>query len=90
VDLNDQTGTSVEALPLAPINVVALAGDAQAVIKWDVVAGEFNRQYTVFLSPGGTAQSTPIESPAATTLTMTGLLNDVAYSFTVFANNFEG
>jgi hypothetical protein len=78
------------ALPQTPINVVAVATDGQATIKWDIAFGEFNRQYTVIVSPGGITGSTPIGSPAVTTLVISGLGNDVAYSFSVFATNFEG
>ena len=72
----------------APTNVLATAGNAQATIAFTAPAsngGSAITGYTVTSSPGGftgTGSASPI--------TVTGLTNGTAYTFTVIATNANG
>ncbi len=82
------TPVSTATAPGAPQNVVATAGDGQAAISFDAPAtdgGSPITGYTVTSSPDGlTATGT------ASPLTVTGLTNGTAYTFTVTATNTAG
>jgi hypothetical protein len=75
-------------VPGAPTDVSATAGNAQAAVSFTAPAnngGAAITSYTVTSSPGGftaTGSSSPI--------TVTGLTNGVAYTFTVIATNTNG
>lgn len=77
-------------LPGQPTGVVGVAGDAQVVVSW-TPSGENRgppvRRFTVTATPGG-AQCTA--GPSATSCTVTGLTNQVAYRFSVVATNNNG
>lgn len=81
------TATSLAA-PGAPTSVSAVAGNAQAVVSFTAPAspgGAPITRYTVTSSPGGlTATGT------ASPITVTGLTNGTAYTFTVTATNIAG
>ena len=70
--------------PGTPTSVSATAGDAQAVVTFTVPAytGKGTVSYTVTSSPGGLTAS-----GASSPLTVTGLTNSTAYTFTVTASS---
>lgn len=82
------TSTTPATVPGAPTAVSAAAGNTQAVVPFSAPAsngGSTIISYTVTSSPGGitkTGGSSPI--------TVTGLTNAVAYTFTVVATNGIG
>lgn len=69
--------------PLVPVpaNVVAVGGNAAAVVSWDW-AGVGQATYTLLVNPGGASLTTP--SPRAI---VRGLTNGESYTFTVVATN---
>ncbi len=74
--------------PGAPTSVSAVAGNALAIISFSAPAsngGAAITGYTVTSSPGNLT-STGLQSP----ITITGLSNGTAYSFTVIATNSAG
>ncbi|OIN94164.1 MAG: hypothetical protein AUJ20_01580 [Comamonadaceae bacterium CG1_02_60_18] len=81
-------GTAVATAADAPTDVSAIAGNAQASVSFTapmVNGGAAVSKYTVTASPGGRtgiAASSPI--------TVTGLTNDVSYTFMVTAFNGAG
>ena len=74
--------------PGAPVDVVAVAGDAQATVSWSPpsqVGSSPIREYRVTSSPsGGWCVVT------TATCTVTGLTNGTVYTFSVEARNDEG
>lgn len=77
-------------LPGQPTNVVGVAGDGVVAVSWtpsDEDRGPPVRRFTATADPGG-AQCT-VNAPA-TTCTVTGLVNQTAYRFSVVATNNTG
>jgi large repetitive protein len=77
-----------QGLPGAPTDVTAVAGNAQATVSFTAptsVGGSPITHYTVTSSPGNITAS-----GAASPITVTGLTNGVAYTFTVTATNVDG
>jgi uncharacterized protein (TIGR03437 family) len=75
-------------VPGAPLNVAATGGNLQAAISFsapDSDGGSAILYYTVTSIPGGFTVSGP-----ASPLTLTGLTNGTAYTFTVNATNSAG
>jgi hypothetical protein len=83
-----QSFTAVATYPDAPTSVSATAGNAQAVISFNVPdtnGGSPITGYTVTSNPSGIT-ATGTGSP----ITVTGLTNGTAYTFTVTATNAVG
>ena len=83
-----QVAQAVVLLPGAPTGVTATGGNAQAVVSFTAPAsngGSPITSYTVTSSPGGNT-ATGTASP----ITVTGLTNGTAYTFTVRATNKVG
>ena len=74
--------------PTAPTNVVATAGNLQATITWTASNdnGYAIQYYTVTCVENPTITTTTSE----TTVTITGLIYNTSYSFTVTATNVNG
>lgn len=77
------------AVPCAPGNVTATVTSRSSVVTWDEVAagnGSAVTAYTATATPGGKTCSVP----SGTTCTITGLVNNTAYSISVAATNSVG
>ena len=75
-------------VPLAPTGVKAIAGNAEATVRWNAPSnnGSTITRYTVTSSPG----SKTCITTGTTTCTVTGLTNGDGYTFTVTATNAIG
>lgn len=76
-------------VPDAPTAVVATAGNASATVSWTAPTnsgGSVITGYTVTSNPDNLTATTT----GATTVTVTGLTNGTAYTFTVVATNARG
>ena len=85
---------STPTAPAAPTGVVATAGNASASVSWTApsTGGSPLTSYTVTPFVGSTPQ-TPVTvsgNPPATSMTVGGLTNGTAYTFTVTATNAIG
>lgn len=87
------------ALPGAPINVTATAGNAQATVSWNPAPdGQKITSYTVhnsfasngILVPDVTVGPTPGTTIVPTSVVVTGLTNGVTYQFEVAATDSVG
>jgi alpha-tubulin suppressor-like RCC1 family protein len=91
---NTSSGTAcatlqVRGVPGSPTNVMAIPGNASAVVSWQAPQSSGDSAitgYAVTASPGGLTCSTS----GALTCTITGLTNGTAYTFTVVATNDSG
>ena len=82
--------TVVVNRPSAPTSVSAVAGDAQATVRWSAPANDGGggiRSYTVTASPSITPMTV---TGTARSAVITGLTNDRAYTFSVAAGNTAG
>ncbi|MBU2664906.1 hypothetical protein KOI35_15495 [Actinoplanes bogorensis] len=83
--LTGVTALAVRTVPNPPTEVKAAAGDGQAEVKWFGATGNGGRPinaYVVTASPGGRTCTT-----AGDRCIVTGLINDVSYTFSVRATN---
>jgi hypothetical protein len=78
--------------PLPPTNVVATAGDGQAVVTWNASSplSSAITGYSVTSTPGNKTCSTTGGRTGVTTCTVTGLTNGTAYTFTAKAYYTSG
>ena len=80
--------------PGAPTSLSATAGDAQVTLTWSAPADSGSSAITNYIieqsADGGTTwvDSTPVTS-TGTTVTVTGLTNDILYQFRVSATNVQ-
>ena len=81
------SATPLGSVPTAPTTVTAVAGNGQATVTFSgaLANGNAITSYTVTSSPGGLTAS-----GSASPLTVTGLTNGTAYTFTVRATNSIG
>jgi hypothetical protein len=78
------------AVPGAPTNVYAIAGNAQATVSWSAPASNEGSEitaYTVTANPGG---QTITVNGSTLTATFTNLIDRAYYRFTVVATNSVG
>jgi len=84
-----QTSSSIPStVPGAPTSVSGVAADSSAIVSFTAPTnngGASITSYTVVSSPGGIT-STGSSSP----ITISGLTNNISYTFTVFATNSAG
>jgi autotransporter-associated beta strand protein len=84
-----QIAVSVVAIPSAPTNLAATAGNAQAVLSWSASAtttGYYLKRSTT----NGGSYATIVGNYGATSYTNTGLANGTTYYYVVSATNSAG
>ncbi|MGE6230849.1 S-layer homology domain-containing protein [Paenibacillus chitinolyticus] len=85
---SDETLLTVYTIPSEPVNVSAAAGNGQAVVSFTAPVSDGGNTitgYEVTASPGD-----KVVSGTASPITVTGLTNGTAYTFTVKALNAAG
>ena len=89
------TITDNDAVPGAPQNVMADAGDRQIIVTWEAPgdgAGDPHTSYRIgwAAQPGGTTVTAVLDDPATTTYTIEELENDTEYTIEIAAVNMAG
>ena len=90
-DSDPSTAITPGVLPGAPTDVIATAGDSQAIVSWTAPISSGTSQidrYTVTSSPASLACTTP--DGTGTTCTVAGLSNGTDYVFSVVAHSNVG
>jgi len=85
------SGGTSSGLPGAPVIGTAMAGVGQAFVSFTAPAsngGSTITSYTATSSPGGITGT--LNQPGSGTITVTGLSNDIAYTFRLTATNATG
>jgi autotransporter-associated beta strand protein len=81
-----QLALSVMALPTTPTNLTATAGDAQAILNWNIASNATGYNVKRSTTSGGSYTSIA-NNFAATDFTNSGLSNGTAYYYVVSATN---
>jgi hypothetical protein len=84
-------GSTTPTVPAAPTGVTATAGNTQASVSWTAPSsngGSVITSYTVTPYIGNTAQ--PASTVSGSPTTVSGLTNNLTYTFTVSATNSVG
>ncbi len=89
------TITDNDAVPGAPQNVMADAGDRQIIVTWQAPgegAGDPHTSYRIgwAAQPGGTTVTAVLDDPTTTTYTIEELENDTEYTIEIAAVNMAG
>jgi fibronectin type 3 domain-containing protein len=85
---SSQVSATPQAVPAAPTNLVATAGNAQVGLSWSASSGATS--YNVKRSTTSGGPYTTIASPTTTSYTDTGLTNGTTYFYVVSAVNAAG
>ncbi len=91
IDVNGCSGTQLTYVPDAPTIGIASAGNEMATITYTAPSndgGSTITEYTTTSSPGNISGT--LVQAGSGTITVTGLTNDTAYTFTVTATNAIG
>jgi hypothetical protein len=77
------------AVPGAPTNLIVSGGNAQATLSWTEPANNNSliTGYTITRNPGGDVTNV---AGSSTSALITGLINNVSYTFTIYATNGQG
>ncbi|MFH1873862.1 MAG: Ig-like domain-containing protein [Pseudomonadota bacterium] len=76
----------LDVVPVAPLSIVATAGDAQVTITWDVVEGA--TQYNLYIGVSGSGEL--IAANVTSPYVDAGLVNGTAYVYQLTAENVVG
>ena len=88
---SSEASVTTLALPAAPANFSATAGDTQVLLSWDAVTGATEyRIYRAATANGALTRVTTNSDITGTTYTDTGLTNGTAYRYTVRAVDSVG
>ncbi len=82
--------THTAPAPTAPTNVVATAGNGQASLTFTTPSENGGSAITGYIATSNPGGITGTSAGAATAITVTGLANGTAYTFTVAASNATG
>lgn len=82
--------TPVYSAPEPPTNVVGVAGDASVALTWYAPESDGGKPVTSYVVTLDTGDAVTYTMTGATAATVTGLSNNTAYSFVVYAVNEVG
>jgi len=87
---NEASATPQVALPVAPTNLVATAGDGSATLSWTAASGATSYNLYQGTSAGGESATPVMTGITGTTTSVTGLSNGTRYYFVVRGVNAGG